>query len=147
MADITLTYNKSDVLDEVRKTSAYIGAKSQDIIAYDKIALINANDEQLDRFWDECCADTTDMLAKWLVTDGSTASAYSITLRPSMSWITALQSSLESDIRSALVNGILAKWLMTVGSAGAEGYAQMSAAMLQQAENKLHRYQAPTRTD
>ena len=56
MATITkdIQISKARVLDEVAKTTAYIGSKAvseQDPGAYDRISAIDANREQLERYW------------------------------------------------------------------------------------------------
>ena len=145
MADITIHIDKAEALDEVNKTSAYIGAKSQDEATYARVALTEANNEQLERFWLECCAIASGSLQQWLTEDRSTVSAYIVVLRPSAAWNSALLPGVKTALRGYLVNSVLAKWLMVVQDPSAEGYANLAAAQLAEVEQKMHRLTAPKR--
>lgn len=142
--EITINIDKQSVFDEVNKTSGYIGAKSQDLAQYDRTALVQANDEQLDRFWDEACSLATTTLAQWLMSDGSDDDHYNVVLRPSAAWNNALQSSVEMSLKGYLVNSILAKWLMIVGSTQVDGYAKLASSQLADVEVKMYQLTAPT---
>ncbi|MDY6302435.1 MAG: hypothetical protein SPL96_11160 [Bacteroidales bacterium] len=143
MATFDIKIGKADVLNEVRKTSAYLGVKSEGEDSYDRIALVSANDEQLERFWQECCALLNGTLHQWLAENRSDSTAYDVTLRPSESWNNALQPSVKRASRGFLVNSILSKWLMISAPGLVDGYSQVSASELGEVEQTMHRLKAP----
>lgn len=145
MANITIQFTKSDILDEVKKTSAYLGAKSQDAETFARVAIVDANDEQLQVFWDDACALVAGSLHRWLKADGCTDDVFDITLAPSSAWNSALESSVEKSLKGYFINVILAKWLMLIPGTDPQTPAQVATGMLQDAETKLYRKQTPTR--
>ena len=145
MARIDIIISKADVFAEVRKTSEYIGSKSQDAAAYDRIALVTANDEQLERFWRECCASSNAALSRWLAGDTSDGAAYRVALCPSSSWVTALQGTVVSLLKSYFIQAILGKWLAVCGSGGASGYVELAAATLQSVKDNMYELRSPAR--
>lgn len=142
---ITITINKSEVLDEVSKTTAYIGAKSQDAATYRRIATVKANDELLEGYWQECRSGANIALSRWLATDSSTDSRYQVSLQPSLSWASALQCAVGILLKSYFVNSILGKWLAVCGSAGAEGYVQLAENALKSAQENMYQLRSPER--
>lgn len=142
---ITITINKSEVLDEVSKTTAYIGAKSQDAATYSRIATVKANDELLEVYWQECRSGANIALSRWLVTDSSTDDRYQASLQPSEAWMSSLQSAVGILLKSYFVNAILGKWLAVCGSAGAEGYVQLAENALKSAQENMYKLRSPER--
>ena len=66
--EININISKARVLDEVDKRTAYIGKKAtseQDPGAYERVATVDANREQLDIYWMEACSDATTALDHW----------------------------------------------------------------------------------
>ena len=58
MAEIRIEIWRNDVLTQVKMSSAYLGAKrtdAKDPESFERVSLVDANDEQLHRFWTESC--------------------------------------------------------------------------------------------
>lgn len=142
MSKITITINisKARVLDEVAKTTAYIGKKAtsdQDPGAYERIATTDANREQLDRYWMEACSDATMMLDHWVISARSqvlshhpeigTNADYNVVLGLPTNWNSAYESTINELLMSYLVNSIVTKWLLMVQQKDAQAYAALTA--------------------
>lgn len=148
MATITIDIqiNKARVLDEVAKTTAYIGSKSmseQDPGAYERVANIDADREQLDRYWMESCSDASLLLDHWatLITSQvlthhpELGNDYKATLAMPTNWPSQYKYTLQEALMSYLVNSIVAKWLLITLPSQAETYATLAsgkAAQVQQ---------------
>lgn len=141
---MTITYNiqisKARVFDEVAKTTEYIGSKAvsdQDPGAYERIAAIDANREQLDRYWTEACNGATRAMSHWVTSVRSQALThhpeigndrdYLMALAMPTNWDNAYLPVVEETLLSYLVNSIVAQWLQIVQPAQASAYAAMAS--------------------
>lgn len=139
---ITISIAKADVMAEVKKTSEYIGAKSQQG-DYDRVALIDANEEQLERWWKECCATVSGALERWLTSANYTVDC-NLMLSPSAAWPDVLQSAVAILLKSYFVNTILAQWLLIVQPDSAATYAKLAEGALTDAVGKMYYKKPPT---
>lgn len=159
---MTITYNiqisKARVLDEVQKTSAYIGSKAmsaQDPGAYERVAAVDANREQLDRFWMEACDDLSLLLSHWIVSVTSqmlahhpeigAANDYKVTLAMPTNWNDAYLSPLKEALMSYLVNSIVTKWLLITKKEDAESYAALASGTALQISQMLLERKRPSK--
>lgn len=96
--------SKRNVMEEVAKTTAYIGAKTQD---FDRLAIVDENDEMLERFWSECTADVTFALSNSIVGQciDQEAARFDVSVRETMF------TSVRDSIFSYCVEKIVGKWL------------------------------------
>lgn len=141
---MAITYNiqigKARVMDEVRKTTEYIGSKSvseQDPGAYERITAVDANREQLDRYWTEACDGATRALAHWVESVRSQSLThhpeigsdrdYLVKLAMPTNWDNAYLPVVNETLLSYLVNSIVAKWLLIVQPDQASAYATLAA--------------------
>ena len=133
---LSITISKSRVIDEAQKASAYIGKKltnEKDPGAYERIAALDADREQLDIYWMEACNDATLGMGHWLiaVTDQMLGHHYDHTrdyhveLSLPSNWNTNLAGPTKEAVMSYLVNSVAAAWFLTTGEGNA--YAQAAA--------------------
>lgn len=134
MIDYNILIRKSLVVDEVKKTSAYIGKKltnADDPGAFERVALVDANEEQLDRYWTEACSAATLALSHWqIIVKEQPVHAgddYNVTLRLPDNWNATLGSSLQAAVASYLENMMLTQWLMLVDRADVESHTALAA--------------------
>lgn len=140
MATITINIqvSKQRVMDEVAKTTAYIGSKAvseQDPGAYDRIATTDANREQLDRYWMEACSGASLLLDHWMVNVTSQVlthhpelgNDYRATLSMPTNWPSQYQTTLHEALISYMVNYIVSKWLLITMPTLAEAYAALAS--------------------
>lgn len=151
-----ITISKSVVLDEVGKTTAYLGSKSMsdnDPGAYERIATTSANREQLERYWVEACTAADAALSRWLQPGPSQqighhcdlTNDYDVTLYLSNSWESSLGDSARASLVDFFIDFIVSKWLLLVSREDAATYAALSASMLKDVIDKFYRKVVPTR--
>jgi len=133
MIDYTIKIEKALVLNEVKKTSAYIGKKlttAEDPGAFERVSLVDANEEQLDRYWTEACSAATLALSHWqLLSKAQPLHAgddYNVTLRLPDNWNATLGSSLQGAVASYLENMVLTQWLMIVDRGDVEAHTALA---------------------
>lgn len=146
----TLTINKSEVLQEIAKTTAYLGSKltETDGQAYDRISTTDEDEEMLERFWQECKSTAIGELRTILSseTENTTSGTYTLTLELSSAWNTGLHDSMEKSLFSFFVMGIASKWQMLANDkADASDYATIAAASIEDVKQKAFEKLKPTR--
>lgn len=159
MATITVNIqvSKARVFDEVQKTTEYIASKAvtaEDSGAYERIAAIDANREQLDRYWMEACGDVAMMLDHWTVSITSqvlshhpeldAAHDFKVTLAMPTNWPNQYVNAVREKVMSYLVNSIVTKWLLMVMPSQAEAYAALATGASQQISQLMLLRQRPT---
>lgn len=157
MATITINIqvSKARVMDEVLKTTAYIGSKAvseQDPGAYERVTAITANREQLDRYWMEACTAASLLLDHWMVSVASQVlthhpeldNDYRATLAMPTNWPSQYASTLHEALISYMVNHIVSKWLLIVLPAQAEAYASLASGAAAQVEQLMLVRKRPT---
>jgi len=153
MQNVTLTVNKSNVYNEIAKTSSYSGAKSDDSSAYDRIFTTDEDRQMLERFWNEASNAVTELFKPFITSVVSSPEShgielgrnYTATLELSASFDVNLKSSIESSLFSFFVNFILGKWYGFTNKPEAQGCGQEAAAMLDDVRSKLYYRKKPTR--
>lgn len=131
--------SKARVFDEVAKTTGYIGNKAtskEDPDAYERVAVVDANREQLDRYWMEACSGASKALDHWLSSQTSqvlshhpeldTSHDYKITLSLPTNWNFAYLPTVQEVLMSYLVNSIVAAWLLITLPTQAAAYAALA---------------------
>lgn len=104
-----MTISCKSILDEVAKSTAYLGAKRGD---YERLSTTDANDEILARYWREAVAEAA-------VEMGAVAQ-FTLTESPAESVEVALDSAIdpalaESLLRAFLIDRVTARWLALAG--------------------------------
>ena len=158
MATITVNIkiSKARVLDEAMKTTAYIGKKAasaEDPGTYERVAAIDANREQLDRYWMEACSDASMLLDHWMLIVSSQVLShhpeldrdYTATLNMPTNWPSQYQSTLSELLMSYLVNSIVAKWLLLTLPSQVEAYTSLASGAAMQITQLLLARKRPAR--
>lgn len=140
MTTILLIVRKKDVMSEVSKTTAYIGAKATgDETAYYRIATSKGDEEMLERFWSEACGAATNSLKHWVSTATSIPGTgipatdgedFSLSLDMPSNFNAALVDTMQGELANYTVQSILSKWLALAGSGEAEQYATLATATM-----------------
>lgn len=153
---LNIVISKARVLDEVQKTTAYIGSKAmsgEDPGAYERIAALDADREQLDRYWMEACSEASRLLDHWMVNVSDQTLThhvelgrnYTATLAMPTNWNSAYSKTIEELLTSFMVDSIAAKWLMVTHKADAQAYAALAAGTSRQVSQLLLTRKRPTR--
>ena len=141
MITLNITISKSRAFDEVQKSSGYVGKKSvsdKDPGAYERIAAVDAEREQLDRYWMEACTAATTAVSHWLseATDQQLGHHYDpsrdyhVVLSMPSNWNDKLAHAVKEALMSYLVNMILIRWLMLAGSPDKAAAADAASALM-----------------
>lgn len=146
MAQITLNVSKSDVWNEVTKTTAYTGDKmTNDETAYERILLTDEDAKVLQRFWEEACAVANDQLKEMLETSSSMSADYNVKLHVSNSYDTTLNGSVQTALRSYFISAIVARWCKFANKGEADSYAKDAEMMMEDVRRKLYSRKRPRR--
>ncbi len=148
MANLILAISKSNVYEEVAKTTAYIGSKNIDSngkSAYEQMFVTESDSAMIDRFYDESVNTLMNLLKRFIteiVTDDGNVN-WSMTMPNS--FVTRLEQTINSSAFSFLVNSIVSKWCEITDKEKVEEYAGNAAALLQDIKDKVFYRSAPTR--
>lgn len=150
MQEIKLEINKTDVYEEVAKTTAYIGGKTVDANGksmYAQVFVTDVDNEMLERFWKGALDSLSCILGSILrlapeEDDGDVCLYLGMTDNFPM----ALEGSLKSTAIEYVENKIIGEWCAVTAKSEAEQYANQAGALLMQVNNFIHKRCRPTRT-
>lgn len=149
MANFTLTITKSNIYEEVAKTTAYIGGKNLDKNGkslYDQVFVTDADLTMIERFFNESM-DALRNVLKLFISGGSGVDG-TITWQLEMPsrFDDNLLESINSSANSFLVNSIIGKWCEITANDKVKEYADNAAALLLDIKDKAFFKKKPTRT-
>ena len=149
MANFTLTITKSDVYEEVAKTTAYIGAKNKledGKSAFDQVFVTDADLTMIERFFNESMDALRNVLKRFI--SGGSGADGTITWQLEMPsrFDDNLLESIKSSAKSFLVNSIIGKWCEITANDKVKEYADNAAALLVDIKEKAFFKKKPTRT-
>ncbi len=144
MTQQSLTISKTDVYNEVAKTTSYGGKKMQDDdSAYDRMHTTPEDEEMLSRFWEEGCDLVTDILRPFLTTVTDTTD-YTVTLDMPSRYDTTLNPMLKSTVFNFITTVIIAKWYEISNKTEAEKYAATADALARKIRSTIFHRKKPT---
>lgn len=149
MADSILTIKKSDVYEEVAKTTAYIGAKNKledGKSAFDQVFVTDADLTMIERFYNESVDALRNVLKRFLTGETEEEGSTKWTLEMPSRFDDNLLSSINSSANSFLVNSIIGKWCEITANDKVKEYADNVAALLLDIKDKAFFKKKPTRT-
>lgn len=149
MANFTLTITKSDIYEEVAKTTAYIGAKNKledGKSAFNQVFVTDADLTMIERFFNESLDALRNVLKRFI--SGGSGAEGTITWQLEMPsrFDGNLLSSINSSANSFMVNSIIGKWCEITANDKVKGYADNAAALLLDIKEKAFFKKKPTRT-
>lgn len=149
MANFTLTITKSDIYEEVAKTTAYIGAKNKledGKSAFDQVFVTDADLKMIERFFNESLEALRNVLKRFI--SGCSGADGTITWQLEMPsrFDDNLLESIKSSVNSFLVNSIIGKWCEITANDKVKEYADNAAALLLDIKEKAFFKKKPTRT-
>lgn len=149
MANFTLTITKSNIYEEVAKTTAYIGTKNKledGKSAFDQVFVTDADLTMIDRFFNESLDSLRNVLKRFI--SGVSVADVTITWQLEMPsrFDDNLLESIKSSANSFLVNSIIGKWCEITANDKVKEYADNAAALLLDIKDKAFFKKKPTRT-
>lgn len=148
MADLVITIKRSDVYEEVAKTTAYIGAKNKledGKSAFDQVFVTDADMTMIDRFFNESLDALRNVLKRFI--SGGSGAGGTITWQLEMPsrFDDNLLESIKSSSNSFLVNSIIGKWCEITAPDKVKEYADNATALLADIKDKVFHKSAPSR--
>lgn len=149
MADFTLTIKKSDIYEEVAKTTAYIGKKTtveDGKSAFDQIFVTEADLAMIVRFFNESLDALRNVLKRFISGGLGVDGTITWNLDMPSRFDENLLSSINSSANSFMVNSIIGKWCEITANDKVKEYADNAAALLLDIKEKAFFKKKPTRT-
>ena len=149
MADSILTIKKSDVYEEVAKTTAYIGAKNKledGKSAFDQVFVTDADLTMIERFFNESLDALRNVLKRFISGGSGVDGTITWQLEMPSRFDDNLLSSINSSANSFLVNSIIGKWCEITANDKVKEYVDNAAALLLDINDKAFFKKKPTRT-
>lgn len=118
---LTIETRKADVIAEVNKTCAYMGARTMETEdgkrLYGHISTSKEDAEMLERYWREACTTVAATGKEYVAATDYEDDAFTIGYALSDSYNKAMDGSVRQSVFSFIVEYILSKWLDTCGLA------------------------------
>lgn len=149
MADSILTIKKSDVYEEVAKTTAYIGAKNKledGKSAFDQVFVTDADLTMIERLFNESLDALRNVLKRFVSGGSGVDGTITWQLEMPSRFDDNLLSSINSSANSFLVNSIIGKWCEITANDKVKEYVDNAAALLLDIKDKAFFKKKPTRT-
>lgn len=149
MANFTLTITKSDIYEEVAKTTAYIGAKNKledGKSAFDQVFVTDADLTMIERFFNESLDALRNVLKRFISGGSGVDGTITWQLEMPRRFDDNLLESIKSSANSFLVNSIIGKWFEITANDKVKEYADNAAALLLDIKDKAFFKKKPTRT-
>ena len=149
MADLVITIKRSDVYEEVAKTTAYIGAKNKledGKSAFDQVFVTDADLTMIERFFNESLDALRNVLKRFISDVSGVDGTITWQLEMPSRFDDNLLSSINSSVNSFLVNSIIGKWCEITANDKVKEYADNAAALLLDIKEKAFFKKKPTRT-
>jgi hypothetical protein len=153
--EIGLTISKQQVMNEVAKSTSYVGAKMEGDAGdyYTHMYTTDEDQVMLERYWNEAANSATDALkeyigevSEWDQPQGVAPTRdYVITLRMPSNFDERLKGSIESSLFSYFVTSILSKWFLITNKGEAAGYTEMATGHMEDVVSKLYHRKRPER--
>lgn len=148
MADLAISIKKSDVYEEVAKTTAYIGAKNKledGKSAFDQVFVTDADLTMIERFFNESLDALRNVLKRFVSGESGVDGTITWQIEMPSRFDDNLLSSINSSVNSFLVNSIIGKWCEITANDKVKEYADNAAALLSDIKDKAFFKKKPTR--
>ncbi|MCD8266382.1 MAG: hypothetical protein LUC33_04425 [Prevotellaceae bacterium] len=146
MIQVKLTIDKAAVLEEVARTTSYIGAKmAGDEGSYERILTTDQDAGMLQRFWDESKSEFCRLAKRLITAETDDGGAFTATLDLPGSFSEVLVPSIEDSLFSYFVNGVTGKWCVFTNKQEAGSYVKMAEAHMDDVMRKLLYKRKPVR--
>lgn len=149
MANFQLTINKSNIYEEVAKTTAYIGKKTtveNGKSAFDQIFVTEADSEMIDRFFNESLNLLINVLKRFILGDSRGDRLITFMLEMPSRFDGNLINSISLSANSFMVNSIIGKWCEITANDKVKEYTDNAAALLLDIKDKAYYKKKPKRT-
>lgn len=153
MVYITFKVLKEKVLDEIGRTTSYVGAKwHDDAQDYDRVYTTDADQPMLERFWNEACTGILRLLKEYLIsakeeTDDNGSVAYIVEIMMPRHFDEALKDSIEKEMFSYFVDCITGEWMNYIDKDKAKEYTDRLRIVSESLTDKIYSRKRPKRSE
>jgi len=141
---VTLNAQYNSVMDGVSQIVAYTAAKADPTgAAFDTVAIVDEDAEVLARAWDESQTTLLHALRRFVVAYMDVADYFSVTLKVSPAFNTALKGAMEEAMTNFFVYSVASKWFVYTNKQEAGAYANGATAYLNNVHSMALHKQAP----
>lgn len=142
---ITINISRGEVYTEVEKATDYTGAKliEGDEKARDRIMAGDSDLSNLTRFWNEAAYNASERLKSMILGSTGNSTNWVFNLEVSRSYDTALNTSVESALKSYFISFIIGQWFRFANKSEAESYFLEAEEFLVSAERLLYSRKKP----
>lgn len=147
MSTLSISIVKATVISEISLVTTYQAGRNKNVPEdFSRVNVSDADVSILDKYWNECIAEI-DKELKMFITDNTTDDdEYAMSLTMPSNYDSAMDSSINTSLKTYVVNAILSKWFAITDPTSSERYATIAAGAMQSAKNKLWFRKKPTRT-
>ncbi|MCH5234901.1 MAG: hypothetical protein J1E16_06375 [Muribaculaceae bacterium] len=146
MKKIEIKINKTEILEKVSLSSAYLGYKAENAeTLYDRISTIEADKPLLGEFWTEMCGIMTEKFREFIVNVEKEETGMNLTLELSNAYDDALTPSVKDNLVAAIVTGICGRWFRFTFPEKSEEWLNESGELIGSAMKKLCYRKKPVR--
>lgn len=114
MIAVTLLVNQAYVYSEIRKATAYLATKNSEKSEYDRVAVVEANSDLLDRYFDEAIGILNATMRQYIGSVVSANKTYTFNMMMSSAYDETQNDALQTAVQSFAISYILSKWLVVV---------------------------------
>lgn len=147
---VYIDVDKSDIYDEIARTSAYMGAKSvkeKGEGAYEQVAVEETDKAMLDRFYDEAMGMLLNLLKRFDVGSETAGAVTGVHFDVPDRFDSNLETAIASEVRSFFVNHVLSKWCELTDKQSSKEYADNATAKLLEIKDNVFHKTKPTRVE
>lgn len=141
---ITITLNKDHILNEVAKTTAYVGDKmvgQED--AYERISTTEENTEILNRFYEESISDFIQIIKNYYYARVDRNEITTVSLDMPNNFEAGLVADMNKAVPSFCTNFVLSRWFIITNKEEATIYIQEAERIKTELTKKLYARKRP----
>lgn len=146
---ITIQITKSDVMDEVARTAAYMGARKSEGSdgSYDRVSITDGDREMLERYWNEANGLLAGLFKRFMECEQPTSDNGDHIYKLCMSsrYNDNLTSEIRANSNSFVVNYLVGHWCEQIGKGDWKNYIDNATSLLEDVKGKLFYKRKPTR--
>ncbi len=139
---LTVTIEYESAIYELGRTAAYAGIKRDD---YERLAVTEADRQLLRQYCHDACGCMVRSLKSMVDGVESDDDGFTLRLRTSASFDTALELTIADSLRSYVALTALTRWLALTSTEASRDFSAVAATMLDDARSQLVQRRAPRR--
>lgn len=137
MKEITISISMQDVIDTAKRRTSYIGAKSQEEENFDRIAMVDEDDDELAEHWRSASASVAIAFSKWLISNTEKEGVLSYNIQVANATSENIKEDLEVLVKNFFVHSLLMEWATIISPDNIEFYQGRCLSDIQNIQSAL----------